>query len=368
MNREHEIIKTSIIGILVNILLVGFKAFIGFLASSVSIIMDALNNLTDALSSLITIIGTKLAGKKPNKKHPYGYGRIEYLTSTLIAIIILFAGGSAIYESILSLINKQVPSYDKWAIIIISVAIIVKIILGLFFRYKAKKVSSDALKASGTDALFDSILSLSTLIALIISLTTDVNIEGYLGILIGCFILKSGFEALKESLSQMIGDRLEKEKAEEIKQLIMATDSHVLGVYDLIVNNYGPNKAIGSAHIEVEDDLTAKEIQYLERKLQTEVYLKFSIIMTIGIYASNNSTEVSNKIKEYVINLLKEYKHVKQMHGFYVDEEKRYVVFDLIHDFDEESPYLVNKEIEKKLTEEFKDFNFSIIADSDFSD
>ena len=162
MNREKQIIKTSFVGIFVNILLVGFKAFVGILASSIAIIMDAVNNLTDALSSLITIIGTKLAGKKPNKKHPYGYGRIEYLTSSLIAFIILFAGFTAIYESIKSLIDGQKPSYDTTSIIIISVAIVVKLLLGLYFRYVGKKVESDALKASGLDALFDSILSLST--------------------------------------------------------------------------------------------------------------------------------------------------------------------------------------------------------------
>lgn len=368
MNREKEIIKTSIVGILVNILLVGFKAFIGFLASSVSIIMDALNNLTDALSSLITIIGTKLAGKRPNKKHPFGYGRIEYLTSTLIAVIILFAGGSAIYESIQSLINKQVPTYDHWAIIIISVAIVVKIALGLYFRFKGNKVKSDALKASGTDALFDSILSASTLVALIISLTTSVNIEGYLGIVIGLFILKSGFEALRESLSQMIGDRIEKEQAEEIKAFIKEAEPRVLGVYDLIINNYGPNKAIGSVHVEVPDNLNAKDLQYIGRKISADVYIKYSIIITVGFYAANNSTEKSNEIKEYLFELLKNYPHIKQMHAFYVDEENMYVNFDLIHDFDEKDPYAVNKEIGEKMKEKFKDFHFYIVNDDDFSD
>lgn len=368
MNREKEIVKTSVIGIAVNVLLVGFKAFIGFLAMSVSIIMDAVNNLTDALSSLITIIGTKLAGKKPNKKHPFGYGRVEYLTSTLIAFIILFAGGMAIYESITSLIEGQTPTYDKWAIIIISVAIVVKIALGLFFRYKGKKVDSDALKSSGTDALFDSILSLSTLVALIISLTANVYIEGYLGILIGLFILKSGFEALKESLSQIIGDRVDKEKAFEIKSFITSNHSEVKGVYDLIINNYGPNKAIGSVHVEVDDKMTAKEIQLLERKIQTEIYSTYSIIMTIGIYASNVSSEKSKSIKTYLKEIIEKYPHVIQTHGFYVDEENKYVLFDVIFDFDETNPEDAVDSIKKELKEKFDDFEFNIIVDTDFTD
>ena len=368
IDREKVIVKTSVIGIAVNVLLVGFKAFIGFLAMSVSIIMDAVNNLTDALSSFITIVGTKLAGKKPNKKHPFGYGRIEYLTSTLISFIILFAGGMAIYESISSLIEGQTPSYDKWAIIIVSVAIAVKIALGLFFRYKGKKVDSDALKASGTDALFDSILSLSTLVALIISLTADVYIEGYLGIVIGLFILKSGFEALKESLAQIIGDRVDKDKAYEIKSFITSKHPEVKGVYDLIINNYGLNKAIGSVHIEVDDKMTAKEIQFLERQIQTEVYNAYSIIMTIGIYAANAASEKSKSIKAFLKEVIGKYPHVIQTHGFYVDEENKYVMFDVIFDFDETDTDGAIENIKKELKTKFEDFEFNIIVDTDFTD
>ena len=211
MNREKTIITTSFIGIGGNLLLVAGKALIGFLANSVSIILDAVNNLTDALSSVITIIGTKLAGKKPDKKHPFGHGRVEYLTSLVIAVIILVAGGSAIYESILSLINKTEASYTNTSLIIISVAIVVKIALGLFFRNMGKKTNSDALKGSGIDALFDAILSLSTLVGAIIAMFTGVHIEGYLGIVIGLFIIKSGIDVLRDAISNIIGERTSEE-------------------------------------------------------------------------------------------------------------------------------------------------------------
>lgn len=368
MNREKEIVKTSLVGIATNVLLVGFKAFIGFLAMSVSIIMDAVNNLTDAMSSLITIIGTKLAGKKPTKSHPYGYGRIEYLTSTVIAFIILFAGGTAIFESITSLIENQTPTYDKWAIIIVSAAVLVKVALGLYFKRMGKKTESDALISSGTDALFDSILSISTLVAVIISMTANVYIEGYLGIFIGLFIIKSGIEALIKSLSQIIGDRLEKESAEDIREFILSSYKEVRGVYDLIVNNYGPNKAIGSFHIEIADDLTAKEIQYLERQIQVEVYHKFNIITTVGIYASNDSTEKSKEIKEFLLELLKKHPHILQMHGFYVDEDKKLVIFDLIFDFDEKDAAGVTEGIKEELAKKFAGFDFHVVVDTSFTD
>ena len=161
-NREKAIVKTSFIGIIGNVILVAFKAFVGIIAGSISIIMDAVNNFTDALSSIITIAGTKLANKKADKKHPYGYGRIEYLTSTLIAMLILFAGSMAIYESIKSIIdhfqNGTMPNFATYSIIIIAVAILFKVGIGLFFRKRGKEYDSDALSASGIDALFDSIL------------------------------------------------------------------------------------------------------------------------------------------------------------------------------------------------------------------
>ena len=198
MNREKKIIRTSVIGITGNLLLVGAKATIGFIAGSVSIILDAVNNLTDMLSSVITIIGTKLSNKKPDKKHPYGHGRIEYLTSLIIAVIILVAGGSAIYESILSLINGNTANYSDISLIIISIAILVKVALGLYYRKVAKEVNSDALKGSGIDALFDAILSTATLVGAIVARYANVYIEGYLGIVIGLFIIKSGIEILSD--------------------------------------------------------------------------------------------------------------------------------------------------------------------------
>ena len=162
-NREKVVIKTSIISILSNIVLAGFKAFIGLLANSIAIISDAVNNLSDALSSIITIIGTKLAGRKPNKKHPYGYGRIEYITSLIVYAIVLYAGITALIESIKKIIHPEVSDYSYVTLIILIAGIIVKFILGLYVKKKGKSVNSDALIASGTDAFTDAILSISVL-------------------------------------------------------------------------------------------------------------------------------------------------------------------------------------------------------------
>ena len=370
IKREKEIVRTSFVGIIGNIFLVGFKAFIGIISGSVSIIMDALNNLTDALSSIITIIGTKLSNKRPNKKHPYGYGRIEYITSTLIAFLILFAGGMAIYESIKSIIdhfqNGTMPEFETYSIIIIAAAIVVKIGIGLFFRYKAKKTESEALDASGKDALFDSILSTSTLIGMFVAKYAGFYIEGYLGIIIGLFILKSGIGVLKESLSSIIGERFDKEIVNKIKNDINQIEG-VLGSYDLILNSYGHNKNIGSVHIGVKDDLSASEIQDIQREIFTLMYTKYNTIMTVGIYAENMSDEYTKAVYEGVLAIIKNYNTVLQIHGFYVDKEKKFINYDLVISFDDKEPLETIKKIKEETEEKNPEYTVIINYDQDFT-
>ena len=368
--REKEIIKTSIIGIIGNVILVGFKAFVGLVAGSISIVMDALNNLTDALSSIITIIGTKLSNKKPNKKHPYGYGRIEYITSTLIAFLILFAGGMAIYESIKSIIdyfqNGTMPEFEIYSIIIIAAAIVVKVVIGLFFIHKAKKTQSDALSASGKDALFDSILSTSTLVGMLVAKFFGVYVEGFLGIIIGLFIIKSGIEVLKESLSSMIGDRFDRDFVVKIKNDINSIEG-VLGTYDLILNSYGHNKNIGSVHIGVKDNLSSKEIQEIERNITSMMYEKYNTIITVGVYAENIDDDLSKSVYEGILQVIKDYKYVLQIHGFYLDSIKKIINFDLVISFDDDMPLETIKEIKDKVINNNPDYNVIINYDQDFT-
>lgn len=368
-NREREIVKTSVIGIIGNAFLVAFKAFVGILAGSIAIIMDAVNNFTDALSSTITIAGTKLAGKRPDKKHPYGYGRIEYLTSTLIAVLILFAGGMAVYESILSIIdhfgNGTMPTFEIYSIVIVAVAIGVKVAIGLFFRKKGQKIESDALKASGIDALFDSILSTGTLVGVLVAKFAGVYIEGYLGIVIGLFILKSGVEVMRESLSSMIGDRYDKEHVTAIKEDINKIEG-VRGCYDLILHNYGHDRDIGSVHIGVKDDLTAKEIQAIERRIGLLLYKKYHTIMTVGIYAEN-SDDFSRAVFEKVCAVVREHPHILQTHGFYVDESEKVISFDLVISFDDPDPLETIRKVKAGVEAQNEGYTIYVQFDQDFS-
>lgn len=365
--RNKKIITTSFVGIIGNLLLVAAKAFIGFLTSSSSIISDAINNLSDALSSTVTIVGTKLSEKKPNKKHPYGYGRIEYLTATIVAAIILFAGGSAIYESITSLVKGDKPTYDWVAFMVIGIAIGAKVLLGLYFRFRGKKLSSGALKNSGTDALFDALLSTATLATALISHYTGVYLEGYAGILIGLFILRSGFVAMKESISPILGDRIDDKFAHQIKAEICSHPG-VKGAYDLIVNSYGENRKIGSVHIEVSDELNAREIFALEREIQTYLYQEYHLIMTVGVYASNDTDPLAKEIKGKLMALVAKEKDILQCHGFYFDPERELITFDLIISFDAKKPQEeISGAIVKELEADYPKFRFAVNLDQDYA-
>ena len=333
MDRERTIVRTGVIGIVTNVFLASFKAVVGLLSNSIAITLDAVNNLSDALSSTITIIGTKLAGKKPDKKHPMGHGRIEYISAAIIAMIILYAGITSLIESVKKIINHVTPEYGAAALIIVAVAIVVKIVLGTFVKKTGEKVNSDALKASGKDALFDSIISASTLIAAIVFLLTGVGIEAYLGAVISVIIIKSGIDMLRETLSQILGERVNSELTNEIKKTIRTVEG-VKGAYDLLLHNYGPDRYLASVHIEVDENMTAAKIDAITRQIQHKVMEEHQVIITtVGIYADNTSDDEINKMRQEVYHIVRSHDNVLQIHGFFVDKENKRMSLDYIMDF-----------------------------------
>lgn len=363
MDRQNKIIKTSIIGIIVNLILVAFKATVGILVNSIAITLDAVNNLTDALSSIITIIGTKLAGKAPDKNHPYGYGRIEYFSSVIIAVIVLWAGITALQESWPKIFHPDVTSYTTVSLIIIAVAVVVKFVLGRYVKGVGEKINSQALVASGSDAFFDAILSLSTLIAAIISIFYNISLEGILGVIISFVIIKASIDMLKETLDSMIGARVDSDLSLKIKESIEEVDG-VYGAYDLSLHNYGPEDMLGSVHVEVDDDLTAREIHTLTRQITTKIYKEYSIALTVGIYARNDKYDYIRKDLDEIVS---QYEEVLQIHGFYVYEKEKIVSFDIIVDFDADRNK-VKEEIYAKIKEKHPEFNYILIDDYDISD
>ena len=365
MDRNKTIIRTSFVGIGVNAVLVAFKAAIGFISGSIAIVLDAVNNLSDALSSVITIVGTKLSSRAPDKKHPYGHGRIEYLTSMLIAIIMLVAGAASIRESVEKIIAPTKATYSAVSIIVIVAAIAAKLLCGRYVRSVGKRINSGALIASGSDALFDAVLSFGTLVAAIISLIFGLSLEGWFGAVISVFIIKAGIEMLMEPLNIIIGTRVDDELSENLKKLICDYPG-VFGAYDLVLHNYGHNRMIGSVHIEVADDLHASDIHKLTRHISEDVFTQFGILLTVGIYATNDSDDEIAAIKKDVLNAVKR-DEIIQMHGFYGDSDQKRIMFDIVVDFKNDANEVCSQ-IKKELTSLHPDYTFDIVLDSDFSD
>lgn len=366
--REKKIIQTSVIGIVANILLAGFKAVVGFVSNSVAVTMDALNNVTDATSSIITIVGTKLAGKQPDKKHPFGHGRVEYISALIIAGLVLYAGITALIESVKKIISPEEPNYSMISIIIIAVAVIVKIVLGLYVKKSGENVKSDALINSGKDALFDAIISSATVVAAILYVVFGISVEPYLAGLISIFIIKSGFDMLKETISQLLGERNDIELDKEIKKTVTGFEG-VKGAYDLVLNNYGPNSHNGSIHVEVPDTYSAVDIDILLRNIQAKVYEKHGVILTaIGIYSYNTSDEESMELRKMVTEIASKNKYVNGIHGFYYNKEEKTVRFDMIISFDAKDRKKEFEDISKEIVDALPEYKFYINMDTDFSE
>lgn len=366
--REKVVIKTSIISIISNIVLAGFKAFVGLLANSISIISDAVNNLSDALSSIITIIGTKLAGKSPDKKHPFGYGRIEYMTSLIVSVIVLYAGITALIESIKKIIHPEAVDYSILTLVILSVGIIIKFILGIYVKKKGKEIHSDSLIASGSDAFNDAILSISVLASAIIYMIFNISLEAYVGVILSIFIIKAGFELIKESVDNMLGVRVESSLTKSIKKEIMK-EKDVEGAYDLVLNDYGPDKYLGSVHIEVLDTLTVADIDKISRKITKNIQEKYGVILhTIGVYSINTKDKKTIETKKDITKIVFSHKGILQMHGFYLDEEEKRISFDIIIDFKIKNPEETYQEIYNEITKKYPNYKISITLDIDISD
>ncbi len=365
--RERTIVRTSLIGIAANILLAGFKAVIGFLSHSIAVTLDAVNNLSDALSSIITIIGAKLGGKAPDRKHPLGHGRVEYLSSMIVSGIVLYAGITALIESIRKIIHPEEPDYAVISLVIIAVAVAVKIVLGRYVKKQGEKVNSGALIASGSDASFDAILSASVLASAILYMTTHISVEAYVGALIAVMIIKAGIEMMSETLNDILGHRADEETSRKIKALL-TEEPEVRGAYDLFLVDYGPNKNLASVHLELPETMTVDEVDKLTRRLEWKVFKETGVILTsVGVYAYNTTDAEVAAIRSRIESLVLAHDWALQMHGFYAERAEKRIRFDVVLSFD-----IARKDameiLQKEVQEAYPDYEIMIVPDVDISD
>lgn len=367
--RETAIVRTSAIGIAANVALAAFKAAVGILSNSIAVTLDAVNNLSDAISSIITIVGTKLSNKKADREHPFGHGRIEYITTTVIAAIIMYAGISSLIKSIQDIMDPVTPDYSPLSLVIIAVAVLVKIILGHYVRSVGNRVNSDTLIASGSDALFDATLSTSVLTAALIFIFTKISLEAYVGVIISVFIIKASIELLQGSIKEIIGMRPDAALSTLIYNIVKE-DPDAEGVYDLIIHNYGPDRFVGSFHTEVLDTTSAIEIDTMTRRLSTEIYKQTSgkiIIAAIGIYARNTTDNRIVKMRTEVTEMALAHEGVLQVHGFIADIENQFMAFDTVIEFGYDGKQIVH-DIIHEVEAAYPNMNVSVLLDRDTSD
>ena len=359
-DREKTIVRTSVIGIVTNVLLVGFKAFVGLMSNSIAIILDAVNNLSDALSSVVTIIGAKLGAKQPDKKHPLGYGRIEYLSSMIVAALVLYAGITSLVESIKKIIHPEAADYGAVTLVILFVAIAAKLILGLYVKKQGKRVNSGALVASGSDAMFDAILSASVL-------ASAVSLEAYVGVVIAGFIIKAGVEMMIETLNDIIGKREDAETTKDLKDIICEEEA-VLGAYDVTLFNYGPNKNYGSVHVELPDTLTVDQVDRITRRIQNNVFRRTGVILTgIGVYSFNTSDDEAARMRNRIQETVLSHDWALQMHGFYADTEQKTLRFDVVMSFDVDRKEVLEA-LHGEISGLYPDYEILIVPDVDMAD
>ena len=366
LSRDKVIIRTSIIGILANVLLAAFKAAVGIASNSIAVVLDAVNNLSDALSSIITIVGTKLAGKLPDKKHPLGYGRIEYISAMIVSGIVLYAGITSAVESVKKIIHPEKPEYSVTSLVIIAVAVVVKIVLGRYVKAKGEEVNSGSLVASGSDAMFDAILSASVLACAIIFMVSGISLEAFVGAVISVIIIKSGVEMMIETLNEILGVRADEETTDRIKELLTGEDE-VQGAYDLIMFNYGPDKNLASVHLELPDNMSVREVDRLTRKLERKVYKETGVVLVaVGVYSYNTGDDEAARIQKDVRERVLAHDWAVQLHGFYVDVETKEMTFDVVISFDI-SPREALSALYEEMKKAYPDYKIVIAPDVDVS-
>ena len=366
--RNRIIVRTSVIGILANVFLAAIKAASGIISHSIAITLDAVNNLSDAASSIITIVGAKLAGREPDREHPFGHGRIEYLSAMLISVLILYAGVTSLVESVKKIITPVTAEYGVPVLIAVSSAVFVKIFLGVYVKKTGRRVRSDSLINSGQDALLDAVIAASTLVAAAVYLIWGVSLEAWLAAVISVIIIRSGIGMLRGTLSRILGEGADAKLAAEIKETVCSF-SDVSGAYDLVLHNYGPDIFTGSIHISIPDTYSAGTLDTLIREITAEVYRKHNVYLTaIGVYPINTGNEDIINMHDAIEKAVLADPDIREMHGFYVDENKKIIRVDLVIGFAAEDRQKTFEAATEKIRSLYPGYTVTAVMDADYGE
>ena len=364
-SREGTVVTVSGLNILVNLIFAAIKVVIGLAVSSIAIVSEGVNNATDSATSLITIVGTKLSAKHPTEKHPFGFGRIEYLTSLLISVLILFTGAELMESSVKRIFEPQEMSISYVTMAIIAVSALVKLALGLYTIKEGRRVDSSSLVALGTECRSDSVVSVITLVTALVFLVFHVSLDAYAGIIMSLIVLKAGFEVLKETLSDILGQAGEKELAQELYRIIRA-EPLVLNAADMMLHNYGPDSYSGSVNVEIDHSKTVEEVYAALHELQLRIMHEKRITMVFGIYAVDRDHAQIRQLREQVAAFVREQKHVTSYHALYIHPNGKDLYVDLVVDYDLADWEALRKEFTAYMAELYPDKHLELVIETNY--
>ena len=331
--RTGIINRTSILGIVVNVLIAGVKIAAGLLASSIAIVSEGVNNAADALTSVLTMVGTRLAGRHPDAKHPFGYGRIEYLTGLVVAVVIIVSGVQMLIESVKLIFRPEELSISYVSLAIVAVSAVVKFFLGLYTIARGRVAQSDALVGVGLECRADSYISIITIGVAVVFLLTGVSLDAYAGVVMSAIILKAGVEVLLKIVSELIGRPGEKELATKIYQLVRATPG-VVGAADMMLHNYGPNAWSGSVNVEIDHAKSVGEVYAMLHELQLGIMHEERVTMVFGVYAVDDDHAETRRIRRTILEYVRAHEHVKSFHAVYLEPGTNRLYCDLVVDYE----------------------------------
>lgn len=345
--RESYGTLGSITGIVVNVILAIIKYSAGVLSGSISVTADAINNLSDAGSSIISLIGVKLSAKPADKDHPYGHGRVEYISALGVSFFVLLMGIELFKSSVDKIINPVPVNFNWIALIILLVSILMKLWLGFFNKKLGEKINSAPMIAVMKDSFSDCLATAVALIAIVISAFSDINVDGYLGIIVAGFIFLAGFNILKDTMADLLGKPADKEFTEQIENKILSYDK-IVGVHDMIVHDYGPGRKFASVHAEVSSKDDIMEIHDIIDLAERDIFNEYGIVISIHTDPIVTDDERINSLKDMTNDIIKEISDEMSIHDFRVVDGPTHtnLIFDLIvpHKF-----YLSNSQIVKNI-------------------
>lgn len=368
--RNSYGILGGIIGIIINVILFTIKLSVGLITKSIAIMADAFNNLSDAASSLITILGFKLSSKPADREHPFGHGRIEYLSALIVAFMVMLVGLQFIKSSFERIVNPTSVTFELIPFILLFVSIFLKLWLSIFNKFIGERINSSALKASSVDALGDVFTSTCVAISFLASKFTSFPIDGYIGMVVAAFIVYSGFTLVKDTINPLLGEAPDPELVESIEKMVLSYDN-IIGFHDLIIHNYGPGKCMASIHAEIPSDISVVTIHEIIDKAEREISDKLKIYLVIHI---DPICIIDGEVKEAydeILNIIDNYDYIDSIHDFRVvgEGEIKNLIFDVVVDTSKKHPLdkdeLINN-ISSSLIKSHPKYNCIITVDKHF--